>query len=202
MARTLTFTPGVPRSQAPQEDELESLWRTYYGATFNPARVNLKLMRQEAPQRYWQQMPEMDSLAQELAAAPERVETMISRQAKGAAAYLPQSRELPVMQEAAKACRGCDLHLRATQAVFGEGPANARIMMIGEQPGDQEDLAGKPFVGPAGEVLNRAICRGWARSAADLRHQCGEALRIRRAWQAAHSSHSEAERGDGLPRVG
>jgi len=153
----LSFTAGVPRSRAPQEDELESLWRTYYGATFNPARVNLQLMRQHAPQRYWPQMPEMDTLAQELAAAPERVGRMITQQAKGAVAYLPETRDLPVMADAVKLCRGCDLYLHATQAVFGEGPAAARVVLIGEQPGDQEDHAGKPFVGPAGEVLNRAI---------------------------------------------
>ncbi len=153
----LSFTAGVPRRYAPQEDELESLWRTYYGATFNPARVNLKVMRQHAPQRYWQQMPEMDTLAQELAAAPERVERMIKLQPKGAAAYLPERRDLPTMAEAVKLCRGCDLYRHATQAVFGEGPIDARVVLIGEQPGDQEDLAGKPFVGPAGEVLNKAI---------------------------------------------
>jgi DNA polymerase len=153
----LTFTSGVPRSRAPQEDELESLWRTYYGATFNPARVNLKMMRQHAPQRYWPQMPEMETLAQEVAAAPGRVERMIKLQPKGASAYLPESHDLATMAEAVKLCRGCDLYCHATQAVFGEGPANARVVLIGEQPGDQEDLAGKPFVGPAGEVLNRAI---------------------------------------------
>ncbi len=155
--KELSFTAGVPRKEAPQEDELESLWRTYYGATFNPARVNLNLMRQHAPQRYWPQMPEMETLAQELAAAPNRVERMIKLQPKGALAYLPENRSLPTMAEAVKLCRGCDLYQHATQAVFGEGPSNARVMLIGEQPGDQEDLAGKPFVGPAGEVLNRAI---------------------------------------------
>jgi len=154
---SLTFTEGVPRNRAPQEDELESLWRTYYGATFNPARVNLKIMRQHAPQRYWPQMPEMDTLARELTAAPERVERMIKLQPKGASAYLPESRNLAAMAEAAKLCRGCDLYRHAMQAVFGEGPTDARVMLIGEQPGDQEDIAGKPFVGPAGEVLNRAI---------------------------------------------
>jgi uracil-DNA glycosylase family protein len=58
---------------------------------------------------------------------------------------------------AARACRACDLYKRATQTVFGEGPARARVMMVGEQPGDAEDLAGHPFVGPAGQLLDRAL---------------------------------------------
>ena len=61
------------------------------------------------------------------------------------------------MREAAKACRACDLYKHATQTVFGEGPARAQIMLVGEQPGDAEDLAGHPFVGPAGKLLDRAL---------------------------------------------
>src|SRR5689334_18282327 len=60
----------------------------------------------------------------------------------------------------AKGCRACPLWARATQTVFGEGPAPARVMLVGEQPGDQEDLAGRPFVGPAGRVLDRALREG------------------------------------------
>ncbi len=61
------------------------------------------------------------------------------------------------MRQAVQACRGCELFRFATQAVFGEGPANASIVLIGEQPGDKEDLDGRPFVGPAGAVLGRAL---------------------------------------------
>ena len=64
---------------------------------------------------------------------------------------------LATLARDAEACRRCDLWQPATQVVFGEGPADARIMMIGEQPGDQEDLAGRPFVGPAGQLLDRAM---------------------------------------------
>jgi DNA polymerase len=60
-------------------------------------------------------------------------------------------------REAAKGCTACDLHERATQTVFGEGSREARVMMVGEQPGDKEDLAGKPFVGPAGRILDQAL---------------------------------------------
>ncbi|HVO59532.1 MAG TPA: UdgX family uracil-DNA binding protein [Terriglobales bacterium] len=72
-------------------------------------------------------------------------------------ALIPRRPTLVSLQEAAAHCRGCDLYVKATQTVFGEGPASARVMMVGEQPGDREDLAGKPFVGPAGRVLDEAL---------------------------------------------
>src|SRR3984957_17184250 len=75
----------------------------------------------------------------------------------GAAVFVPANGNLKRLREAVQHCEGCELYKYATQAVFGEGPENARVMLIGEQPGDQEDRAGKPFVGPAGEVWNRAL---------------------------------------------
>jgi uracil-DNA glycosylase len=74
-----------------------------------------------------------------------------------AAAFLPDELSLPKLRLAAAACKGCDLWKRATQAVFGEGRPYARIVMVGEQPGDKEDLQGHPFVGPAGAILNKAL---------------------------------------------
>src|SRR2546423_630815 len=68
--------------------------------------------------------------------------------------FLPAKLSTPALKEAAESCRGCDLYLHATQTVFGEGPKNARVMFVGEQPGDQEDIAGKPFVGPSGKMLD------------------------------------------------
>lgn len=76
---------------------------------------------------------------------------------QGAAQYIPLNPTIPRMQNAAKACRGCDLWKNATQTVFGDGPSKARVMFVGEQPGDQEDLQGHPFVGPAGRILDRAL---------------------------------------------
>ena len=75
----------------------------------------------------------------------------------GAAKYLPRGRSLRSLRAAVQDCRGCDLYRDATQAVFGEGPAKARLMLVGETPGDREDLAGEPFVGPAGAVLRKAL---------------------------------------------
>src|SRR5690349_1273188 len=71
--------------------------------------------------------------------------------------FLPAKLSLPALRSAAAHCRGCPLYLNATQTVFGEGAAHARIMLVGEQPGDREDLAGRPFVGPAGKLLDEAL---------------------------------------------
>lgn len=71
--------------------------------------------------------------------------------------WLPDKPTLPRLREAAAGCKGCDLWQRGTQTVFGEGSAHARVMMVGEQPGDKEDLQGRPFVGPAGAVLDKAL---------------------------------------------
>src|SRR5437868_12714326 len=71
--------------------------------------------------------------------------------------FLPASRSLRAQAQAAQGCRGCPLYARATQAVFGEGPARAAALLVGEQPGNDEDLAGHPFVGPAGRLLDRAL---------------------------------------------
>jgi DNA polymerase len=77
--------------------------------------------------------------------------------AGSAADFLPRTLTLPQLRKAAKVCRGCALYCNATQTVFGDGPAPAKLMFVGEQPGDQEDLAGKPFVGPAGRLLDVAL---------------------------------------------
>jgi DNA polymerase len=74
-----------------------------------------------------------------------------------AAEYLPERRSLPTLRDAVQGCRGCPLYADATQAVFGEGASHAEVMLVGEQPGDKEDLAGRPFVGPAGLLLDEAL---------------------------------------------
>jgi DNA polymerase len=76
---------------------------------------------------------------------------------RSAADFLPARRTLSALEDAASGCRGCDLYRDATQTVFGEGPSRAELMLVGEQPGDREDLEGRPFVGPAGRLLDRAL---------------------------------------------
>jgi uracil-DNA glycosylase family protein len=76
---------------------------------------------------------------------------------RSAAEFLPPKKTLPNLQVASKRCKGCDLYKLGTQTVFGDGAAHARVMFVGEQPGDKEDLSGKPFVGPAGALLDKAL---------------------------------------------
>ncbi|HET6422326.1 MAG TPA: UdgX family uracil-DNA binding protein [Planctomycetaceae bacterium] len=156
----LTYGPGVSRKEAPPADELEELWRSYYGSIFNPARIKLKAMKKEMPVRHWATLPEAALIPQLLADAPRRVQEMIARQegfARTAADFFPAERSLTALQHAAATCQACDLCRHATQTVFGEGPSSARLILVGEQPGDMEDRAGRPFVGPAGEVLDAAL---------------------------------------------
>jgi DNA polymerase len=80
-----------------------------------------------------------------------------TRSERSAAPFVPNSTNLRTLRTAAHECRGCDLYRTATQVVFGAGPHTARVMFVGEQPGDQEDRAGAPFVGPAGALLDKAL---------------------------------------------
>ena len=77
--------------------------------------------------------------------------------AQSAADFVPDTHDLDKLSTAAQSCKGCDLYLNATQTVFGEGSPDADMMLVGEQPGDQEDKAGAPFVGPAGKLLDKAL---------------------------------------------
>jgi uracil-DNA glycosylase len=82
---------------------------------------------------------------------------MPKRDVPTAAPFVPPNPTLPKLQLASKGCKGCELYKRGTQTVFGEGARRASVIFVGEQPGDKEDLEGKPFVGPAGNILNKAL---------------------------------------------
>lgn len=168
--RRTVFTAGAVKSEAPSGDPLEDIWRTYYANIFNPARLKIKAMQAEMPKKYWRNLPEASLIDPLIAKAGRITQTMIeqeapaprpSRQRKEEPAMASpahiKSERLTAMRAEADDCRACHLWKDATQTVFGEGPAHAPIMLVGEQPGDKEDLAGKPFVGPAGAVLNRAL---------------------------------------------
>ena len=153
----LRLTPGV---EAPPmiDDPAEESWRAYYGAIFNPARLNLRAMRAEMPARHWKTLPEAAVLPGLIAQADRRVSRMLDQAGRGPTrAAPPEAADLDELRLAAAGCRACALHERATQVVFGAGPRAARLMLVGEQPGDQEDRAGAPFVGPAGQVLTRVL---------------------------------------------
>ncbi len=162
--RVLSFSPGVSRSEAPAGDEMENLWRTYYANIFNPARVKVHAMQAEMPKKYWRNLPEATLIPTLLREAPQRVETMMKKSAakreradEWQPAPVPATSSLTKLRAAALACTACPLYQNATQTVFGEGPKNPSLMLLGEQPGDQEDLSGQPFVGPAGKLLDRAL---------------------------------------------
>jgi uracil-DNA glycosylase len=86
-----------------------------------------------------------------------RAQQLIPDRQTSAADFLPSKRSLKALRAAARACEGCDLYRNATQTVFGEGPKQARLVLVGEQPGDVEDRQGRPFVGPAGRILEKAL---------------------------------------------
>jgi len=164
----VSFTPGVSKSDAPSADRLEETWRRYYASIFNPARLKVKAMQAEMPKKYWRNLPEASLIKPLIAGAGRATGEMIAHAAT--APHKSQKRSEPMkrkhstsgddiesLREQAAGCRACHLWKDATQTVFGEGPQHAQVMLVGEQPGDKEDLAGKPFVGPAGQMLDRAL---------------------------------------------
>lgn len=159
----LEFGPGLTRAQAPDRDETEELWKTYYRNIFNPARIKLGAMTAEMPKRYWRTMPETALIPEMLAQSDTRVEQMLelSRQAsepaQTAERLVQASGTLDDLRELATRCQACELYRNATATVFGEGSPRARLMLVGEQPGDQEDRAGRPFIGPAGQLLRQTL---------------------------------------------
>src|SRR5882757_1655569 len=163
----LSFTEGVPKAEAPTEDRLEETWRRYYASIFNPARLKVKAMQNEMPKKYWRNLPEASLIKPLIAGAGRTASAMIANDAtephkaqkrqEPAMARKLTCDELETLREEAAQCRACPLWKNATQTVFGEGPVTAKVMLVGEQPGDKEDIAGQPFVGPAGQMLDRAL---------------------------------------------
>lgn len=155
---TLTEGPGADRGDAPDGDPVEEVWKTYYASIFNPARVKVKAMTKEMPRKYWKNMPETALIGGLIAGAQGREAAMI--ETSRSQETMPRSNlksSWEALRDEAARCTRCDLYKCATQTVFGEGPLDASIIFVGEQPGDQEDLAGRPFVGPAGEIFNAAL---------------------------------------------
>ncbi len=161
----LTIGPPGRREDAPDEDSFEEGWRGYYESVFNPARVNPTAMRAEMPKKYWRNMPETAAIPGLIQTAAQRVERMIEQEATMPTKRTPE-RALEAMRDQepktleelnAIIAKAGPLVPGATQAVFGEGPHHAEIVFVGEQPGDQEDLQGRPFVGPAGKLLTKAM---------------------------------------------
>ena len=178
----LAFGPGAQRQDAPPADAAEQLWLTYYASIFNPARLKLAMMQKEMPRKYWKNLPEAVLIQPLTARSAQRSGQMIEQGASQPAHRRPASSSalrvdqrttivpapgtLASLRDATERCRACPLGAMATQAVPGQGPLGAQLMLVGEQPGDHEDLHGRPFVGPAGQLLDRALARlGWPRDA-------------------------------------
>mgnify|MGYP003645607513 CR=1 FL=1 len=180
----LSFLPGATRDMAPSDDDMEALWLTYYASIFNPARLKVKAMVAEMPKKYWANMPETALVKPLIAGAEAATRRMLETQPslpsfrderlkERRAVSLPDRKKIPETasglggggapatiaeaREQAAGCRACPLWEPATQTVFGKGPEDAPVIFVGEQPGDQEDIAGEPFVGPAGKVFDQAL---------------------------------------------
>ena len=151
---TMREGPPAKPEDAPQGDPAEDLWRRYYASIFNPARLKIGAMLKEMPRKYWKNMPETALIPELIAGAQAREATMV---AEGTLEFDERPGTLAAIDRAIHACRKCPIGLLENHAVMGEGPQDAALMIVGEQPGDQEDQAGRPFVGPAGQVLDAAL---------------------------------------------
>ena len=159
--KALSFSGGASpelfaRAAANESEQaIEGLFVAYYASVFNPARANLRATLNEMPRRFWKRIPEAQVLPQLLEQAASRTGEML--EVDVVAAQVPEGAALPALADAASRCTACPIHHGATQTVFGLGPQSARIVLVGEQPGDEEDRRGAPFVGPAGRLLRTLV---------------------------------------------
>lgn len=172
------------------------------GASSIQPRVKTRAMQAEMPKRYWKNLPEAAVIPALLNEAPRRVQEMVRRSRAKTAAAPPvehpangnENADLDELRESARHCRACPLYQHATQTVFGEGPRDARIVFVGEQPGDQEDKEGHPFVGPAGQLFDRALeDAGIDRSTAYVTNAVKHFKWERRGQRRIHSKPSARE---------
>ncbi|AUN97773.1 uracil-DNA glycosylase [Bacteriovorax stolpii] len=154
----LTFGPGITQQEALAFDHTEELWKTYYGSIFNPARIKVKAMKKELPVRHWATLPEASIIDDLLRQAPKRLEEFYESQRASAVSLIQENvSSLSELKAAIINCAACSICSKATAPVFGEGPMDAEIVFVGEQPGNEEDMAGSPFVGPAGKLFMDAL---------------------------------------------
>ena len=163
--QTLATGPGGAKSDVPQEDAVEAEWKAYYGAIFNPARLKTKAMLAEMPAKYWKNLPEAALIPGLTREAETRMNAMIDKEQTAAIAIKDvmapaQAQDFTDLDSLYKALSAATDYPQkdfSPTLVPGEGPDDASMMFVGEQPGDQEDQAGQPFVGPAGQLLDRAL---------------------------------------------
>jgi DNA polymerase len=183
--------PPAQRSDAPAGDPTEDLWRKYYASIFNPARLKIGAMLKEMPRKYWKNMPEAALIPELVAGAQARESQMV---AAGKLDMGERPKSLSGIDKAIHACRMCPIGFLDNQAVMGEGPQDANLMIVGEQPGDQEDLAGRPFVGPAGQLLDRHLERaGIDRRSAYVTNAVKHFKFVQRGKRRLHQSPTSKE---------
>ncbi|GMN01612.1 UdgX family uracil-DNA binding protein [Erythrobacter sp. MTPC3] len=198
------------RSDAPSGDPVEDLWKSYYASIFNPARLKVGAMLSEMPKKYWKNMPEAEMIPDLIAGAQAREAGMV---AAGMREERQQPGTLTAVADAIANCRDCPIADCGTRAVMGEGAPGAALMIVGEQPGDQEDMQGRPFVGPAGQLLDQYLTRtGIDRADAYVTNAVKHFKYVQRGKRRIHQSPQakeidtcrwwlEAERAAVKPRV-
>ena len=188
---TMTEGPAAERADAPQGDPMEDFWRTYYASIFNPARLKIGAMLKEMPKKYWKNMPEAALIPELVAGAQSREAKMVE---KGSLEFDERPETLAAIDKAISACRKCPIGLLDNHAVMGEGPQDAALMIVGEQPGDQEDIKGRPFVGPAGQLLDDHLrAAGIDRNAAYVTNAVKHFKYVQRGKRRIHQSPAAKE---------
>lgn len=207
---TMREGPPARVEDAPGDDPVEDLWRSYYASIFNPARLKVGAMLSEMPKKYWKNLPEAALIPQLIAGAQAREAAMV---AAGEQQERARPATLAEVAQGAAACRDCPIADCGTRAVAGEGAPGAALMIVGEQPGDQEDVTGRVFVGPAGQLLDDHLARaGIDRRAA---YVTNAVKHFKFIWKGKHRLHQspgakeidtcrwwlEAERAIVRPRI-
>ncbi|MXO85169.1 UdgX family uracil-DNA binding protein [Altererythrobacter aurantiacus] len=187
--------PGASITDAPDGDPVEELWRRYYASIFNPARLKVGAMLSEMPKKYWKNLPEAELIPALISGAQKREAEMV---ATGEREELERPDTLDQLDRAIHGCTNCPIGLLENEAVAGEGPADKEafsgLMIVGEQPGDQEDRTGKPFVGPAGQLLDGHLERaGIDRKSAYVTNAVKHFKYVQRGKRRIHQSPGAKE---------
>ncbi len=192
---TMRESGPARREDAPAGDPVEALWKSYYASIFNPARLKVGAMLSEMPRKYWKNLPEAELIPGLIAGAQAREAQMVST---GSRDMGEQPTTLEGIDKAIHACRMCPIGELDNRAVMGEGPRDGQefsgLMIVGEQPGDQEDEAGRPFVGPAGQLLDEYLeAAGIDRGAAHVTNAVKHFKFVLRGKRRLHQSPGAKE---------
>ncbi len=192
---TMREGPPARKEDAPSGDPVEDLWRKYYASIFNPARLKVGAMLSEMPKKYWKNLPEASLIPELIAGAQSREAQMVDAgKPKFGLEFADRPETLEAIDKAIHACRECPIGNLDNHAVMGEGPSDAALMIVGEQPGDQEDITGRPFVGPAGQLLDVHLEKaGIQRSAAYVTNAVKHFKYVQRGKRRIHQSPAAKE---------